>query len=82
MAPIANADWQKFVSGLRQAGMAVVKAGQSQNVDKVTYAPGPSPPRAARVMTSIARRHRRRVVPPIGVCRRKRRGRAGLCYAG
>src|SRR5688572_18053401 len=37
-APVANADWQKFVQGLRDAGMTVLKAGQARNVDRVTEA--------------------------------------------
>lgn len=37
-APVANPDWQKFVQGLRDAGMSVVKAGQSKNVDNVVSA--------------------------------------------
>lgn len=40
MAPVNNPDWQKFVLGLRQAGMAVVKAGQAQNIDQITDAAG------------------------------------------
>ena len=38
MAPVGNADWQKFVAGLRQAGMTVVKLAQTQNVDMVVEA--------------------------------------------
>ena len=37
-APVGNADWAKFVAGLRTAGMTVVKAGQSKNVDMVLEA--------------------------------------------
>lgn len=37
-APVGNADWQKFVQGLRAAGATVVKAGQSKNVDNVVAA--------------------------------------------
>ena len=37
-APVANADWQKFVQGLRAAGVSVFKAGQSKNVDNVVAA--------------------------------------------
>jgi len=33
--PIQNADWQQFVRGLRDAGMAAYKAGQSKNMDAV-----------------------------------------------
>ena len=36
--PVGNADWQQFVSGLRDAGMAAYKAGQSKNMDKVVEA--------------------------------------------
>ena len=34
-APVQNADWQQFVRGLRDAGMAAYKAGQSKNMDTV-----------------------------------------------
>ena len=37
-APVNNADWQKFVQGLRDAGMTVYKAGQSKNLDRVLEA--------------------------------------------
>ena len=37
-APVGNADWQKFVQGLRTAGMTVLKAGQARNVDQVLEA--------------------------------------------
>lgn len=37
-APVGNADWQKFVQGLRDAGMAVYRAAQSKNVDRITDA--------------------------------------------
>lgn len=37
-APVNNADWQKFVQGLRDAGMVAVKAAQSRNVDNITMA--------------------------------------------
>jgi hypothetical protein len=40
MAPVNNADWQKYVTGLRAAGMAVYKAGQAQNLDQITDAAG------------------------------------------
>jgi len=33
--PMRNADWQMFVKGLRDAGMATYKAGQSKNMDAV-----------------------------------------------
>ena len=33
--PVQNADWQQFVRGLRDAGMATYKAGQSKNMDAV-----------------------------------------------
>src|SRR5262245_5345319 len=33
--PVQNADWQRFVQGLRDAGMATYKAGQSKNMDMV-----------------------------------------------
>jgi hypothetical protein len=33
--PVQNADWQMFVQGLRAAGMATYKAGQSKNMDAV-----------------------------------------------
>jgi hypothetical protein len=36
--PIQNADWQQFVRGLRDAGMAAFKAGQSKNMDAVVEA--------------------------------------------
>ena len=32
-APIGNADWAKFVAGLREAGMAAVKAAKAKNQD-------------------------------------------------
>lgn len=34
-APIQNADWPKFVQGLRDAGMAAYKAAQSKNQDSI-----------------------------------------------
>ena len=37
-APVGNADWQKFVQGLRDSGMTVYKAAQSKNVDRITEA--------------------------------------------
>src|SRR5258706_16450778 len=37
-APVQNADWQQFVRGLRDAGMAAYKAGQSKNMDMVIEA--------------------------------------------
>jgi hypothetical protein len=36
--PVQNADWQQFVQGLRDAGMATYKAGQSKNMDMVVEA--------------------------------------------
>jgi hypothetical protein len=36
--PSQNADWQQFVKGLRDAGMAAYKAGQSKNMDMVVEA--------------------------------------------
>jgi hypothetical protein len=36
--PVQNADWQQFVQGLREAGMAAYKAGQSKNMDTVIEA--------------------------------------------
>jgi hypothetical protein len=36
--PVGNADWQKFVLGLRAAGAAVLKAGQSKDVEQVVNA--------------------------------------------
>jgi len=33
--PVTNADWPKLVQGLRDAGMAAYKAGQSKNQDKI-----------------------------------------------
>ena len=33
--PVQNADWQRFVQGLRDAGLATYKAGQSKNMDMV-----------------------------------------------
>ena len=37
-APVQNADWQRFVQGLRDAGIATYKAGQSKNMDTVIEA--------------------------------------------
>ena len=37
-APVTNPDWQKFVQGLRDAGMATLKAAQSKNVDNIVAA--------------------------------------------
>ena len=36
--PLQNADWQKFVQGLRDAGMTVYKAAQSKSQDKIVDA--------------------------------------------
>jgi hypothetical protein len=33
--PLQNADWAKFVQGLRDAGMTVYKAAQSKSRDKI-----------------------------------------------
>ena len=38
--PVQNADWRRFVQGLRDAGMAAYKAGQSKDMDKVLDAAG------------------------------------------
>ena len=37
-APVQNADWQKFVVGLRAAGMQVYKAAVAKNLDQITAA--------------------------------------------
>jgi hypothetical protein len=36
--PIKNADWPKFVQGLRDAGMTAYKAAQTKNQDKIVEA--------------------------------------------
>jgi cytochrome c553 len=36
--PLQNPDWSKFVQGLRDAGMAVYKAAQTKNQDKIVDA--------------------------------------------
>ena len=36
--PIRNADWPKFVQGLRDAGMTAYKAAQSKNTDNILTA--------------------------------------------
>ena len=36
--PVQNADWQRFVQGIRDAGIATYKAGQSKNMDMVVDA--------------------------------------------
>ena len=36
--PVKNADWDKFVQGLRDAGMAAYTAAQAKNQDKMTDA--------------------------------------------
>jgi cytochrome c556 len=36
--PLQNADWAKFVQGLREAGMTVYKAAQSKNQDNILMA--------------------------------------------
>jgi len=36
--PLQNADWAKFVQGLRDAGMTVYKAAQSKNQDNIVMA--------------------------------------------
>ena len=38
--PIKNADWPKFVQGLRDAGMVAYKAAQTKNQDKMLDAAG------------------------------------------
>src|SRR6478609_9663729 len=38
--PVQSADWQRFVQGLRDAGMASYKAGQSKDMDEVLDAAG------------------------------------------
>jgi hypothetical protein len=37
-APVRSADWQRFVQGLRDAGMATYQAGRSKNMDMVVDA--------------------------------------------
>jgi hypothetical protein len=39
-APLARADWPKFVQGLRDASMAAYKAAQSKNMDNIVDAAG------------------------------------------
>jgi hypothetical protein len=34
-APVGNADWAKFVAGLREAGMEAVKAAKAKNQDAI-----------------------------------------------
>jgi predicted Fe-Mo cluster-binding NifX family protein len=34
-APLTNADWPKFVQGLRDAGLKVYQAAQAKNQDKI-----------------------------------------------
>lgn len=34
-APVANADWAKFVAGLREAGLEAVKAAKAKNQDAI-----------------------------------------------
>jgi hypothetical protein len=36
--PLKNADWAKFIQGLRDAGMVAYKAAQSKNQDKILMA--------------------------------------------
>jgi hypothetical protein len=36
--PMGNADWPKFVQGLREAGMKAYKAAQSKDMDKIVDA--------------------------------------------
>jgi hypothetical protein len=36
--PIRNADWPKFVQGLREAGVTAYKAAQSKNMDNIVMA--------------------------------------------
>jgi hypothetical protein len=36
--PVANADWPKFVQGLRDAGMKAYKAAQSKDMEKIVDA--------------------------------------------
>jgi hypothetical protein len=48
--PIRNADWLKFVQGLRDAGMAGYKAAQTKNTDKILEA-------AATVATACSNCH-------------------------
>ena len=38
--PLQNADWAKFVQGLRDAGMAAYQAAQSKNQDNIVEAAG------------------------------------------
>lgn len=50
MAPVQNADWVKFVQGLREAGMAAYKAGQAKTEDAVLDA-------ADKVVTACSNCH-------------------------
>jgi hypothetical protein len=36
--PVQNADWPKFVAGLREAGLASYKAAQSKDMDRILEA--------------------------------------------
>ena len=38
VVPLQNADWAKFVQGLREAGMTAYKAAQSKNQDNILMA--------------------------------------------
>ena len=61
--PLRNADWAKFVQGLREAGMIAYKAAQSKNQDKMLDA-------ADAVTTACANCHNRYREKPGGVADR------------
>ena len=58
--PLRNADWAKFVQGLRDAGMTAYKAAQSKNQDKMLDA-------ADAVTTACANCHNKYREKPRGV---------------
>jgi hypothetical protein len=61
--PLQNADWGKFVGGLRQAGMNAYKAAQSKNQDKMLDA-------ADAVVTACQNCHERYREKPGGIAAR------------
>ena len=61
--PLQNADWGKFVGGLREAGMTAYKAAQSKNQDKMLDA-------ADAVVTACQNCHERYREKPGGIAAR------------
>jgi hypothetical protein len=59
LAPVQNADWIRFVQGLREAGLTAYRAAQSRNQDRILEA-------ADAVTTACGNCHERYREKPTG----------------